>query len=168
LIKLNNINLIFNILINIFCYFFQDINIYFKNYKQELLIQSILLKVFFILIILPINIKKSLFYLFTSTFSLNKIIIIIIFLKNLKSNIFRKAKEFNIPYNIYKNNQEFKNLILINIKSIIFNIFIFNFKNLIESNSLNRIILKEYYLLISVIFYCFIIYRFKKLIILPI
>jgi hypothetical protein len=33
LIKLNNIDSIFNILINIFCYFFQDISIYFKNYK---------------------------------------------------------------------------------------------------------------------------------------
>jgi hypothetical protein len=130
------------------------------------LVQSILLKIPFILTILPINIRKLLFYLFTSTLSLNKITVIIIFLKDLKSDIFQKARKFNISYNIYKNNQEFKNLILINIKSIIFNIFIFNLKNLIEFNNLDRIILKEYYLLISAVFYCFIIYYFKELMVL--
>ena len=100
LIKFNNINSIFNILINIFRYFFQNININFKNYKQKLLIQSILLKISYILIILFININKFLFYLFISAFNFNKIIIIIILLKDLKINIFKKTRKFNIFCNI--------------------------------------------------------------------
>ena len=68
------------------------------------MIRSILLKVFYILIILFINIDKFLFYLFINVFSFNKIIIIIILLKNLKTNIFKKTKKFNIFYNIYKKN----------------------------------------------------------------
>jgi hypothetical protein len=130
------------------------------------LVRSILLKILYILAILPTNTGKLLFYLFMNIFSFNKIIIVIIFLKNLKSNVFRRTREFNIFYNIYKNNQEFKNLILISIESIIFNVFIFNFKNLIKFNNLDQIILKKYYLLISAVFYCFIIYRFKELIVL--
>jgi len=166
LIKLSSIDSISDILINIFRYFFQDTSICFKSHEQGLLIRSILLKVPFILAILLISTSKSLSYLFTSAFSFSKVTVIIILLKSLKSDVFRRAKEFNIPCSIYENNQEFKNLTLVSIESIISDSFIFNIKNLIKSNNLDRIILEEYYLLILAVSYRSIIYRFKELIVL--
>jgi hypothetical protein len=167
LIKFSSIDSISDILINMFRYFFQDISVCFKSPEQELLIRSILLKIPFILAILPTSTGKSLSYLFTSALSLSKVTVVIILLKGLKSDVFRRAREFNIPCSIYENNQEFKNLTLVSMESITSDSFIFNIKNLIESNSLDRIILEECYLLISAVSYRSIMYRFKELMILP-
>jgi superfamily II DNA helicase RecQ len=82
----------------------------------------------YILGILPINSGKSLSYLLINSLIISKITLIIIPLIGLKNDILYYIKEFNIPYNYYKDNLEFNNLILINIKNIIQDSFIYKVK----------------------------------------
>jgi hypothetical protein len=117
--------------------------------------------------ILLISTRKSFSYFLTSFFSINKVTIVIIPLIGLKNNILKYiTNKFNIPYNIYKDTKKFKNLILISIKSITNKFFIFQVNILIDSNSLDQIIIEEYYLLILARNYCNIMFRFKELLVL--
>jgi hypothetical protein len=167
LINLNNSDLISNILSNILKDFLWYPAASFRSLKQKFLIRSILLKVPYIIGILPINTRKSFSYFLISFLSISKVTIIIISLIGFKNDILRHTtNKFNILYSIYKNTKEFKNLTLINIKSITSKFFIFRVNILIDSNNLDRIIIKEYYLFISTGSYYNIMFCFKELLVL--
>jgi hypothetical protein len=68
--------------------------------------------------------RKLFSYLLTSSLNISKVTIIIISLVGLKSNILRRAKEYNISYNIYKKTRIFENFTLVSIKLIINSSFI--------------------------------------------
>ena len=84
--------------------FLQDPTASFRSLKQELLIKSILLKIPYILAVLPTSIRKSLAYLLISSLSISKVTIVILPLIRLKYDILKQAKEFNIPYSIFEEN----------------------------------------------------------------
>jgi superfamily II DNA helicase RecQ len=155
-----------SILLSLLREFLQDNTSVFRCLEQELLIKSILLKIPYILGVLPTSSGKSLSYLLTSSLSISKVTIVIIPLIGLKQDILRRAKEFNIPCNIYEDEQEFKSLTLISIESIISSTFIAKSKELIKSNSLDRIIVDEYHLLLSSSSYRNIMFRFKEILLL--
>ena len=167
LINLSSLELSSNILSNLLKDFLGDSSASFRSLEQELLIKSIILKVPYILAILPTSIGKSLSYLLTSSLSISKVTIIIIPLVGLKNDILRRASEFNIPCNIYENNREFKNLTLVSIETITSNYFISQVKELINSNNIDRIIIEECHLLISASSYRSIMFQFKELLLLP-
>ena len=125
-----------------------------------------LLKVPYILAILPTSIGKSLAYLLTCSLSISKVTIVIIPLVGLKADILRRAKEYNIPSTIYENSKEFSNLTLVSIETITSPTFISLVQGLINSNSLDRIIIDECHLLISLSSYRSIMFRFKEVLIL--
>jgi hypothetical protein len=75
-------------------------------------------------VVLLTNIGKSLSYLLTSSLSTNKYTIIILLLIRLKLDIFKRAREFNIPYSNYKKEKLFTIITLISIKIIVSNLFI--------------------------------------------
>jgi superfamily II DNA helicase RecQ len=60
-------------------------------------VKAILLKVPYILAMLPINSRKSLSYLLTSSLSTLKVTLVILPLVALKKDIKRRSLEFNIP-----------------------------------------------------------------------
>jgi superfamily II DNA helicase RecQ len=78
-------------------------------------------------------------------------------------DIFRRAKEFNIPCSIYEENNIFTNLTLISIKSIISSNFISLVKDLINNNKLDKIIFDECHLLITSSSYRSIMFQVKNL-----
>ena len=146
--------------------FLQDNNSNFRSQEQELLIKSFLLKVPYILGVLPTSIGKSLSYLLTSSLSISKVTIVILPLIGLKLDILRRAKTFNIPCNIFEENHEFSNLTLVSIESITEDIFITLVQSLINNNNLDRIILDECHLLITALNYRSIMFKFKELLLL--
>jgi len=139
----------------------------FKIREQELLIRAILLKVPYILAILPTNSGKSLSYLLTSSLSTSRISIIILPLVGLKQDILRRAKEFNIPSTIYEEERGVSTLTLVSIESIVRGDFIFLLKRLIEEERLDRIIIDECHLLLTSANYRPIMYRFIEILLLP-
>ena len=90
------------ILSNILKDFLKDSQASFRSLEQELLVKAILLKVPYILGVLPTSIGKSLAYLLTSSLSISKVTVIIIPLVGLKTDIQRRASEFNIPCTVYE------------------------------------------------------------------
>ena len=146
--------------------FLQDPLASFRSLEQELLIKSILLKVPYILGVLPTSSGKSLSYLLTSSLSISKVTIVILPLVGLKLDILRRAKEFNIPCSIFEETREFKNLTLVSIESIVSSTFVGLVQELINSSSLDRIILDECHLLISSSSYRSIMFRFKEILLL--
>ena len=166
LINLSSLSSTSFVLSSILQEFLQDNKASFRSVEQELLIKSILLKVPYILGILPTSSGKSLSYLLTSSLSISKVTIVILPLVGLKLDILRRAKEFNIPCSIFEENKEFKNLTLISIETIVSSTFISLVQDLISNNNLDRIILDECYLLISSSSYRNIMFRFKEILLL--
>ena len=72
----------------------------FKIVEQELLLQAILLKIPYILGVLPISSRKSLTYLLSSSLSTSTTTIVIAPLVGLKVDLLRRANKFNIPCSI--------------------------------------------------------------------
>ena len=140
----------------------------FRIEEQELLLKAILLKVPYILGILPTSSGKSLTYLLTCSLNISKITIVIVPLVGLKNDLIKRAKEFNIPCSIYEDNYKFNNLTLILIKSIITSNFIFDLLKLINEDKIDRIIFDEYYLLITAASYRPIMYKFHEILKYPI
>ena len=68
----------------------------YKTEEQALLVKAILLKVPYILAVLPTNSGKSLSYLLTSSLSTLKVTLVILPLVTLKKDIKRQSLEFNI------------------------------------------------------------------------
>jgi superfamily II DNA helicase RecQ len=134
----------------------------FKIAEQRLLLEAILLKIPYILGILPTSSGKSLTYLLTSALSTSTATIVIAPLVALKVDLLRRAKEFNIPCSIYEESYEVKALTLVSIESIRSSSFIATIKSLIASNKLDRIILDECHLLITSKSYRSIMYSFKQ------
>ena len=85
------------VLNNLLKEFLNDSKAVYKTEEQVLLIKAILLKVPYILAILPINSRKSLSYLLTSSLSTLKVTLVILPLVALKKDIKRRSLEFNIP-----------------------------------------------------------------------
>ena len=135
----------------------------FRIEEQELLLKAILLKVPYILGILPTSSGKSLTYLLTCSLNISKITIVIVPLVGLKNDLIKRAKEFNIPCSIYEDNYKFNNLTLISIESIITSNFIFDLLKLINEDKIDRIIFDKYYLLITAASYRPIIYKFHEI-----
>jgi superfamily II DNA helicase RecQ len=77
--------------------FLDDSEAAYKTEEQALLVKAILLKVPYILAVLPINSGKSLSYLLTSSLSTSKVTLVILPLVALKKDIKRRSLEFNIP-----------------------------------------------------------------------
>ena len=167
LVNLSSLHFSSSILTFILQDFLGDSTASFRSFEQELLVKSILLKVPYILGVLPTSAGKSLSYLLTSSLSTSKVTIVITPLVGLKSDIARRAKEFNIPYSLYEDNREFKNLTLVSIESIISDSFLQNVRDLIDSNKIDRIVLEECYLLFTASSYRSIMYRFKEILRLP-
>ena len=168
LVSLNNLDpTSTTTLVSILQDFLQDPLASFRSLEQGLLVQAILLKVPYILGVLPTSIGKSLSYLLTSSLSISKVTIVIIPLIGLKSDIVRRAKDFNIPYSIYEDSKEFSNLTLVSIETIISETFIREVRSLINSNNIDRIIIEECHLLITALSYRSIMFRFKELLVLP-
>jgi superfamily II DNA helicase RecQ len=135
----------------------------FKSIEQELLVQAILLKIPYILGVLPTSAGKSLSYLLTSALSISKITIVIIPLVGLKLDIVRRASEFNIPCNIFEETKSFNNLTLVSIETITSSKFQELVEDLIKQDKLDRIIIDECHLLISSASYRPIMYRLKEI-----
>jgi superfamily II DNA helicase RecQ len=148
--------------------FLNNKNADFTIPEQELLIRSILLKVPYILGVLPTSSGKSLAYLFTASLSTANISLIITPLVGLKSDLAKRASTFGIPCCNYEDNQEFKTLTLISIESIIDEVFIQLFISLINKNKIDRIIFDECHLLITAANYRTIMFRFKELLVNPV
>ncbi len=127
-----------------------------------------MLKVPYILGVLPTSIGKSLSYLLTSSLSISKVTIIILPLVGLKLDILRRASKFNIPCSNFEETREFKNITLISIETIVEDSFISLVQALINNNSLDRIVFNKCYLLISSSSYRSIMFRFKDLLLLPV
>ena len=140
----------------------------FRIEEQELLLKAILLKVPYILGILPTSSGKSLTYLLTCSLNISKITIVIVPLVGLKNDLIKRAKEFNIPCSIYEDNYKFNNLTLISIESIITSNFIFDLLKLINEDKIDRIIFDECHLLITAASYRPIMYKFHEILKYPI
>ena len=117
--------------------FLNDPSTSFRSLEQELLLKSILLKVPYILGVLPTSLGKTLTYLLSSSLSISKVIIIIILLISFKLDLLRRAKEYNILYNIFKDTRTFNNFTLVSIKIIVSSRFISLIKELINFNNLD-------------------------------
>ena len=167
LINLSSLSSTSSILSSLLQEFLQNSSASFRSLEQELLVKSILLKVPYILGVLPTSIGKSLAYLLTSSLSISKVTIVILPLVGVKLNILERASEFNIPCSIFEEALEFKNLTLISIETIVSPTFRGLVQGLISSNSLDRIIIDECHLIISSASYRNIMYRFKELLELP-
>ena len=167
LLSLSNIGDTSLLLSNILKEFLNNKDAEFRSLEQELLIKSILLKVPYILAVLPTSIGKSLSYLLTSSLSTSKYTIIILPLVGLKLDILRRAREFNIPCYDYEEEKLFTTITLISIETIVSNSFISLVQGLINNNSLDRIIFDECHLLISASSYRSIMFRFKEILALP-
>lgn len=167
LLSLSNIGDTSLLLSNILKEFLNNKDAEFRSLEQELLIKSILLKVPYILAVLPTSIGKSLSYLLTSSLSTSKYTIIILPLVGLKLDILRRAREFNIPCSDYEEEKLFTTITLISIETIVSNSFISLVQGLINNNSLDRIIFDECHLLISASSYRSIMFRFKEMLALP-
>lgn len=144
----------------------------FKVREQELLVKAILLKVPYVLAILPTNSGKSLSYLLTSSLATSHVSIIILPLVGLKQDIIRRAGAFNVPCSIYEGGQkgrggEDSNLTLVSIESIVREDFVFYLQRLIEEGRLDRIVVDECHLLLSSSNYRSIVYRFVEILLLP-
>jgi superfamily II DNA helicase RecQ len=168
LINLSSLDFNSNILTSLLQEFLQDNKASFRSLEQELLFKSILLKVPYILGVLPTSIGKSLIYLLTSSLSISKVTIVIIPLIGLKLDILRRAKSYNIPCNIYEDTKTFNNLTLVSIETIVSSMFISQVENLINSRSLDRIIIDEFHLLISSSSYRSIMFKVKELLLLKV
>jgi superfamily II DNA helicase RecQ len=104
--------------LNLLKKFLNNLTAEFKIDEQKLLLKTILLKIPYILKILPTSAGKSLIYLLLAALNNAKTTIVIVSLISLKSNLIQRAFEFNILCNTYKNNPIFTNLTLISIKTI--------------------------------------------------
>lgn len=151
------------ILTSILREFLQEPNALFRSIEQEDLVRCILLRVPYLLGVLPTSIGKSLSYLLSSSLSTSKTTIVVLPLVGLKLDIARRAKGFNIPCSIYENTREFRNLTLVSLESITSTTFINSVQELIESNRLDRIILDEFHLLITSSSYRPIMFAFRRL-----
>ncbi|OBT70933.1 hypothetical protein VF21_10102 [Pseudogymnoascus sp. 05NY08] len=146
----------------------------FRVREQELLVRAILLKVPYILAILPTNGGKSLSYLLTASLATSNVSIIILPLVGLKQDIKGRATAFNIPCVAYEEGPrglgqgvEASSLILISIETMVREDFVFYLRNLIEDSKLDRIIVDECHLLLSSSSYRSIMYRFIEILLLP-
>ena len=166
LVSLSSIEETSSILCRLLREFLNDEAASFRSLEQEFLIKSILLRVPYILGVLPTSSGKSFSYLLTSALSISKVVIIIIPLVGLKSDILRRAREFNIPCTIYEEARTFENLTLVSIESIVTSSFIRQVQGLITSSKLDRIIIDECHLLITARSYRSIMFRFKELLVL--
>jgi superfamily II DNA helicase RecQ len=152
------------VLLSLLREFLNDREASFRCLEQELLIKSILLKVPYILGILGTNKGKSFSYLFTSSLITSKITIVILPLLGLKTSIWLRAKDFNIPISIFEETSTFSNLTLISIETIIKNdAFITSLMHLIQEDRIDRIIIDECHLLITSRSYRSIMFQLKKL-----
>jgi superfamily II DNA helicase RecQ len=130
--------------------FLNDTGASFSCKEQELLVKGILLKVPYILGVLATSKGKTLGYLLTTLLITSKTTIVIVPLVGLKQNILKRAKDFNIPACVYKQSYTFKPLTLVSIKTVILNdAFIRSLTKLIREGRLDRIIVDECYLLIT-------------------
>lgn len=135
--------------------------------EQELLLQSMLLKVPYILGVLATNKGKSLSYLLAASLTTSKITLVVLPLVGLKENILTRAREFGIPCCIYEKEHSFAPLTLLSIETIVEQAsFVFLVKNLIEEGRLDRIIIDECHLLITSRTYRSIMYRVKEVLVL--
>jgi superfamily II DNA helicase RecQ len=154
-----------NLLASLLKEFLGDSLAKYKIIEQELLVKSILLKIPYILGVLPTSSGKSLTYLLTASLSISKITIVIVPLVGLKRDILRRAREFNIPCSILEDNLEYSTLTLVSIETIIKASFISSLNSLIEEERVDRIILDEFHLLDTSSSYRGIMYRFKELLV---
>jgi superfamily II DNA helicase RecQ/predicted RNA binding protein with dsRBD fold (UPF0201 family) len=168
LYNLSSLDTSSNVLPSLLQEFLQDNKASFRSLEQELLLKSILLKVPYILGVLPTSIGKSLTYLLSSSLSISKVTIVIIPLVGLKLDILRRAQAYNIPSNIYEETSTFSNLTLVSIETIVSPNFISLVEGLIYSSSLDRIIVDECHLLITASSYRSIMFRFKELLLLKV
>ena len=129
--------------------FLNDPSASFRSLEQELLLKSILLKVLYILGVLLTSLGKTLTYLLSSSLSISKVTIVIIPLIGLKLDLLRRAKEYNILCNIFEDTRTFNNLTLVSIETIVSSRFISLVEELINSSSLDQIIIDEVYFIIS-------------------
>jgi superfamily II DNA helicase RecQ len=143
--------------------FLDDSEAAYKTEEQALLVKAILLKVPYILAVLPTNSGKSLSYLLTSSLSTSKVTLVILPLVALKKDIKRRSLEFNIPISQWEHSQEFKSLTLISLDTIENPKFTESISNLINNHLLDRIILDEFHLLYTTSSYRFIMFRFKNI-----
>jgi superfamily II DNA helicase RecQ len=148
--------------------FLNDPSASFRSLEQELLLKSILLKVPYILGVLPTSLGKTLTYLLSSSLSISKVTIVIIPLIGLKLDLLRRAKEYNIPCNIFEDTRTFNNLTLVSIETIVSSRFISLVEELINSSSLDRIIIDEVHLIISSSTYRSIMFRVRELFLLKV
>ena len=167
LLSLSNIGDTSLLLNNILKEFLNNKAAEFRSLEQELLVKSILLKVPYILAVLPTSIGKSLSYLLASSLSTSKYTIIILPLVGLKLDILRRAKEFNIPCSNYEEDNFFTTLTLISMETILKTKFIALVQDLIDNGSLDRIILDECHLLLSAACYRSVMFVFKEILALP-
>ena len=151
------------VLNNLLKEFLNDSKAVYKTEEQVLLVKAILLKVPYILAVLPTNSGKSLSYLLTSSLSTSKVTLVILPLVALKKDIKRRSLEFNIPVSQWEHSQEFKSLTLISIDTIENPKFRESISNLINNHLLDRIILDEFHLLYTTSSYRFIMFRFKNI-----
>jgi len=168
LINLSSLGYSSTILTSLLQEFLQDNQASFRSLEQELLLKSILLKVPYILAVLPTSIGKSLIYLLSSSLSISKVTIVIVPLVGLKADILRRAQAYNIPSTIYEDSQTFSNITLVSIETIVSSRFISLVEGLIQSSSLDRIIIDECHLLISTTSYRNIMVRVKELFLLQV
>lgn len=148
--------------------FLCDPSAMFRIKEQELLVKAILLKVPYILAVMPTNSGKSLGYLLTSALSTSKITVVIIPLVGLKQDILQRAKGFNIPCSNYERGRATTTLTLASIEAVVQEDFIFLLRMLIEEKRLDRIIVDECHLLISSKHYRPIMHRFIELLVVPV
>ena len=134
----------------------------FRIVEQELLLNAILLKIPYILGVLPTSSGKSLTYLLASALSTSTTTIVIVPLVGLKLDLIRRAEEFNIPISIYEEIKDFKALTLISIETILNTSFLEAIRSLIESSKLDRIVVDEAHLLITTKSYRSSIFKFKQ------
>jgi len=151
------------ILLDLLKEFLNNLAAKFRIKEQELLLKAILLKVPYILGILPTSSGKSLTYLLTASLSTSKVTIVIVPLLGLKNDLIKRAQEYNIPCCNYEDNNKFKNLTLISIETIIDPTFNFDLIKLLDEKKLDRIIFDKCHLLITAANYRSIMYKFHEI-----
>jgi hypothetical protein len=145
--------------------FLCDKDALFTCKEQELLIRSVLLKIPYILSVLATNKGKTLSYFLTAALATSNITVVVLPLVGLKQDVLRRAKEYNVPCCIYEDSNNFLNLTLVSIETVLLNTrFNHSLTRLISSNKIDRIIIDECHLVITSSNYRSIMFRVKELI----
>ena len=117
--------------------------------EQKALVKAILLKVPFIIGVLPTNSGKTFSFLLTCSLQNSKVTIAIIPLVGLKQNILSKAREYNIEASDYNKDSNFSNLTLVSVETLLSEDFLVKLEALNRREQLDRIIFDEIHLIIT-------------------